>query len=242
MSLLWTAARVGAARASVALLLVAPVLTTLSIYEAATAVYGVNPFEMRGVLAGSAIVLVGSAVVWLSAAKRSDRTAVSEGASRLAVWLAAAACVFAVVSLGTPALDAVAEGHLTETFRAAWTMLGYESAAGWMPVAAALLALTAALEARRGQAARTWVVASAAVFACALSMPVLASTTLHTWNSWIPGDVQQTYGTEYARFSVSAIVDPVRVGAMAFAAASAGLLGLSAARGIKTGRSTEEGS
>ena len=217
-------------------------MTALSAYEQATSVYGVVPFEMRGVLAGSAIVIVGAAVLWLSALDRSPSRARQGRVATVAFWVAAASLVLAAVSLATPALDALSEGHISETFRAAWTMLGFESAAGWMPVAAALLALTASLEARRGQAARTWVVASAAVFACALAMPFLAATTLHTWNSWIPAEVQQTYGTEYARLSVSAIVDPVRVGAMALAVVSAGLLGLSAARGTKTGHSTEEGS
>jgi hypothetical protein len=156
--------------------------------------------------------------------------------------VAAGACALAAVSLGTPALNALSEGHINESFRVAWTMLGFESAAGWMPAAAAFLALTAVLEARRGQTAVAWIAASTAVFACALAMPLLSATTLHTWNTWIPAEIQQTYGTEYARLSVSAIVDPIRVAAMALAVASAGLLGLSAARGTKIGRSTEEGS
>ena len=187
-------------------------------------------------------MIVGALVLWLSDSDRSPSHALRGRVAVAAVWIAVGALVLAAVSLATPALDALAEGHISETFRVTWTMLGFESAAGWMPVSAALLALTAALEARRGQAARTWVVASAAVFACALAMPHLAATTLHTWNDWIPAEVQQTYGTEYARLSVSAIVDPVRVGAMALAVVSAGMLGLSAARGAKTSHSQEEGS
>jgi hypothetical protein len=73
-------------------------------------------------------------------------------------------------------------------------------------------------------------------------MPLLAATTLHTWNSWIPAEIQQTYGTEYARLSVSAIVDPVRVAAMALAALSAGAVGLSEVARSKTGLSKEVGS
>ena len=242
LSWLWMASRAGAARASASLLLVPPAMTALSGYEQVTAVYGVVPFEMRGVLAGSAIVIVGAAVLWLSAAERNPLRGRHGRVAAAALWVSVAALGFAAASLATPALDALSEGHLTQTFQAAWTMLGYESAAGWMPIAAALLALTAALEARRGQAARTWVVASAAVLACALAMPLLAATTLHTWNGWIPAEVQQAYGTEYARLSVAAIVDPVRVGAMVLALVSAGLLGLSAAQDTMTGRSTEEGS
>ncbi len=242
VSLLWTAAQVGAARASAALLLVAPAMTALSAYEQATSVYGVLPFAMRGVLTGSAIVVVGAAVLWLSELDRKPSRALRDRVTAAALWVAVGSCALAAVSLVTPALDALSEGHITATFRAAWVMLGYESAAGWMPVAAALLALAAVLEARRGQEARAWVAASAAVFACALAMTLLSATTIHTWNSWVPAEVQQTYGTEYARLSVSAIVDPVRVGAMALAVVSAGLLGLSAAQDARTARSTEAGS
>jgi hypothetical protein len=217
-------------------------MTALAVYEQSTAAYGVNPFEMRGVLTGSAIVMIGAGVVLVSAADRDDSRALRGRAVAISVWVAVVACALAVVSLGTPSLNALSEGHITESFRAAWTMLGFESAAGWMPLAAALLALAGSLEARRGQAARTWIVASLAVFACALAMPLLASTTLHTWNDWIPAAVQQTYGTEYARFSVSAIVDPVRVGAIALAVVSAGALGVAAACSANAGRPKEEGS
>lgn len=238
---IWTATRAGVARTSVALMLVPSAMTALAAYEQATAVYGVNPFELRGVLAGSTISVMGAAVVWLSARNHDASRTVDAPATTVAQWVAAVSCILAALSLGTPALNALSEGHITESFRAAWTMLGYESAAGWMPVAAALLALTAAIEARRGEAARAWVVASAAVFACALAMPLLSATTLHTWNDWIPADVQQTYGTEYARFSVAAIVDPVRVTAMALAVVSAGVLGYSAVRGVNAVSSQEEG-
>jgi drug/metabolite transporter (DMT)-like permease len=242
VSWLWTAERFGAARASASLLLIAPAMTALAAYEQLTGVYGVNPFEMRGVLTGSAIVFVGAIVLWLSADRRNPAYGIRGRAADAALWVAAGACALAAVSLGTPALNALSEGHINESFRVAWTMLGFESAAGWMPAAAAFLALTAVLEARRGQTAVAWIAASTAVFACALAMPLLSATTLHTWNTWIPAEIQQTYGTEYARLSVSAIVDPIRVAAMALAVASAGLLGLSAARGTKIGRSTEEGS
>jgi hypothetical protein len=242
VSWLWTAEEVGAARASASLLLIPPAMTALAAYEQLTGVYGVNPFEMRGVLTGSAIVLIGACVVWLSAAERSHGEALRSRAASVALWIAVSACALAAASLGTPALNALSEGHVNESFRAGWVMLGFESGAGWMPVAGALLALSAAVEARRGQAARAWVSACAAVFACALAKPLLAATTLHTWNSWIPAEIQQTYGTEYARLSVTAIVDPVRVAAMALAVLSAGVLGLSVITRSETGLSKEVGS
>jgi len=240
MSWVWTSAHAGVVRASAALFLAPPAMTAIAAIERATAVYGPSPFAFRGVLAGSAIACTGAAVVWLSDVDRNASRAVRGRVATAAVWVAAGAIALSTVSLGTPAIAALSEGNVGESFRAAWTMLGFESAAGWMPVAGALLALTAALEARRGEAARAWVVASAAVFACALAMPALSATTLHTWNRWIPAEVQQTYGTEYARLSMSAIVDPVRVVAMALAVTSAGVLGLSAVRGANVDGSQKE--
>ena len=67
MCWIWLTARVGVARTSATLLLVPVAMTALSAYEAATAVYGQRPFEMRGVLTGSAIVIVGARVLWLAA-------------------------------------------------------------------------------------------------------------------------------------------------------------------------------
>ena len=238
----WIAAHAGAARASVPLLLAPVGMTALAVYERATAAYGPNPFEIRGVLAGSAIVVMGAAVVWLSTAERDGAAAVQGRTAVAAAWVAVGSCVLAIVSLGMPALDALSEGHITDSFRVEWTMLGFESAAGWLPIAAALLALTAVLEARKGEVARTWVVASAAVLGCALAMPFLSATTLHTWNSWIPAEVQQTYGTEYARISFTAITDPVRVAAMVLAVLAAVMLGWSAAADKRIGSSLEEGS
>ncbi|MEI8082038.1 MAG: hypothetical protein WCI74_09360, partial [Actinomycetes bacterium] len=198
VSWVWLSQRVGVARTSAALLLVPVAMTALTLYEAATTVYGQRPFEMRGVLSGSAIVLVGAVVLWLAVPSRAGGRVARGRLARAAVWVAVGSCVVAVVSLQTPALAALSEGHITETFRAQWTMLGFESAAGWMPVVAALLALTAALEAGRRASSRVWVSAALAVLACAVAMPQLAATTLHTWNQWIPATVQQTYGTEYA--------------------------------------------
>lgn len=241
-ALTWTVSRVGAARASASLLLVPVGMTMLAAYEQVTHVYGVNPFEMRGVLSGSAIVVTGAAVTWLSAPEGRDSAAPHGLPSRLALWIAAGSCALGAASLVTPALNAVSEGHVSSSFRVAWTMLGFESAAGWMTAAAALLALTAALEARRGGAARSWLVASCAVVACAIATLFVSATTLHTWNTWIPAEVQQTYGTEYARFAVSAVVDPVRVAALALAVVSAGMLGYAAVRSATTGRSEEAGS
>jgi hypothetical protein len=47
--------------------------------------------------------------------------------------------------------------------------------------------------------------------------PFVAATPLRTATRWIPADVQQSYGTEYARLTFEALHDPVRLVALAMA-------------------------
>jgi hypothetical protein len=75
---------------------------------------------------------------------------------------------------------------------------------------AALLVLAVAWDSRKPLDTRgvgSALIAAAVTLAMA---PFLADTTLHTWNNWIPAMVQQTYGTEYARFGVETVSHPVR--------------------------------
>ena len=65
--------------------------------------------------------------------------------------------------------------------------------------------------------------AAAAVVGVVSAIPLLG-TTLHTWNRWVPAEVQQTYGTEYARLTVTAHIEPVRVAAAVLVLIAAVLL------------------
>jgi hypothetical protein len=72
------------------------------------------------------------------------------------------------------------------------------------------------------------------------SWPLLG-TTLHTWNSWVPAEVQQTYGTEYSRLEIAARLDPVRATALVLAVVAMMVLAYtSRTRGTRA-RAIEEG-
>ena len=216
---------------SSALLFVPPVaITVLSLLERATGAYGVNPILWPATLAGSAIAAAGAALLWVvpRAGTRAHTTdadsarPVTLGPAQRS-WLAfsvGAALVGGVAgaaSLALPAFAASSQGVVGNgaSFSVAWTMVGAESAAGWLPLLIALLVLSAAWErfARGASRSRAW---SALVGMVGVaSYPLLVATPLTTWNRWIPADVQQAYGTEYARLVMSPVSDSVRLVALA---------------------------
>ncbi len=195
-------------------LLVAPaLLTLLSVLERMTGVYGPNPIQWRGALPGAVLCVVGAIVVYLAAARpRSDGW--RSGALLIARVCAGLACAAALVGLFLPALRATSVGTLPQPFEATWAMRGFESAASWLPVAGALVLLAASLRAPHRLGRTAAVLASITTFVAAWAYRPLLDTPLHTWNNWIPSDVQQTYGTEYARFSVEVITSPVSIAAV----------------------------
>jgi hypothetical protein len=146
----------------------------------------------------------------------------------------------ATLSLFLPALSATSEGHVLQPFSVSWFQSGAESASGWLAVAAAGLAW-AALESawRRRRVVVTYAVAAASCVCAAATLP-LASTTLHTWQSWVPADVQQAYGTEYAQFAVTAVNDPVRLVLVGASVAVAVYAAVLAARGAGARPAIEE--
>jgi len=221
---------------SAAALAVAPIaVTLLSVVERLTGVYGPNPIMWTGAFAGMAACAAGVAVIWTSRAGTPQAVA-HQARATVALAVAALACGVALVALFTPALSAVAEGTLQdhEAFRAVWTMIGRESAAGWVALAAAVLALTSALSLRRGEPTSAWRVAAVAALIASVASVALVETSFATWNRWIPAEVQQAYGTEYASLVMKGILDPTRLAAAALAALAAVLVLASRARIIQT--------
>jgi hypothetical protein len=215
---------VGVSRVSVSLLVAPVAVMVLAGAERLTVARGPNPIAWPGALAGSAVVVTCAVVVWLAERRPGDATVVGPGRYSLPLGLAVAAFVASLASLATPALDAVAEGGTSVPFRAAWAMVGAESASGWLVVAAAGLALASVMVARAGASARSWVSAACAAVVCAVAAVPLRGTTLHTWNRWVPADVQQTYGTEYSRLLIEPHLEPLRVAAVVLVVASVAAL------------------
>jgi hypothetical protein len=236
-----TTAAVGVSRAAAVLLLVPIAVMTFSVVERLTTVRGPNPIAWGGAVAGSAVVAVSAGVVWVAAPGAESGPARSSRALWAAFGLAGSSCALAVASLATPALGAVAEGGTGTPFHAAWTMVGAESATGWIVFAAAGLALAAVMVVWRGGPTRAWVPSAVAVVVCGAAAIALVGTTIHTWNSWVPAEVQQTYGTEYARLLIEPRFDPVRASAMVLAICAVVVLALSAKRsGAAADASAEE--
>jgi hypothetical protein len=212
-----TVADAGVSRASVALLGVPLAVMVFSLWEQFRAVYGPSPVAWPSAMAGVGVLTTGAITVWL-AEKPARDSLVTIKAAALPLAVAAAAAVLGVVQLATPALGALAEGGTGQPFRASWTMVGAEAASGWLVLAAALLSLSAAVAWWRGRPLATWGSAAVTALLCGGAAIPLSGTTLHTWNRWVPADVQQTYGTEYSRLVIEAQTDPVRLAAMALTA------------------------
>lgn len=219
----------GVSRASVALLGAPLAVMVFSLGEQFRTVYGPSPVAWSSALAGLAVLVAGATTVWL-AEKPAGDIRVSLRAAAVPLAVASAAAVLGVAQLATPALSALAEGGTEQPFRADWTMVGAEAASGWLVLTAALLALSAALAWWRGRPLAAWASAAVAALVTVGAAIPLSGTTLHTWNRWVPADVQQTYGTEYSRLVIEALTDPVRVSAMALAALAVVALGVLAWR------------
>lgn len=235
-----TVAGGGASRASVALLGAPLAVMVFSLGEQFRAVYGPSPVAWRAAIAGLVVLMAGAVTVWLAEKPASD-SQVPIKAAALPLAVASAAAVLGVAQLAMPALSALAEGGTEQPFRANWTMVGAEAASGWLVLAAALLSLSAAVAWWRGRSLTTWGSAAVTALLCGGAAIPLSATTLHTWNRWVPADVQQTYGTEYSRLVIEAQTDPVRVATMALTALAVVVLGVLAWRLRAVGKDLQGG-
>jgi hypothetical protein len=207
-----TVAGGGVSRASVALLGAPLAVMVFSLGEQFRTMYGPSPVAWPSAMAGLAVLAAGAVTVWLAEKPaRVGRAPIKAASLPLAV--ASLAAVLGVAQLATPALSALAEGGTEQPFRADWTMVGAEAASGWLVLAAALLALSAAFAWWRDRPLATWASAAATALVSGSAAIPLSATTLHTWNRWVPADVQQTYGTEYSRLVIETQTDPVRLAA-----------------------------
>lgn len=210
-------------------LLIAPpaLITALSVLERATATYGPTPIVWRGALPALALCLTAAVCLWI-AETASEGGAVARvdapGPLRGTLALSILALAASMVGLFLPSLSAHAIGAFGEPFEARWLMPGAESAAAWIALAAAACSLAAAV-ALAWKSPRAVVVSAlvTALSAC-ISYPFLADTPVRTWQPWIPSEVQNTYGTEYARFSAESVVSPASIAAVMLAGVAALIL------------------
>ncbi|MDP2181532.1 MAG: hypothetical protein Q8K99_03060 [Actinomycetota bacterium] len=212
-------ASVGTGLPAAALLLVPVAMSLLTIVEQATGSFGPQPLLVVPVVAGSILTLAG--VVALLAGEQVHSG--TDRAPRLAIALAVIAMGLAVVALVAPGVHATVRAvpGSGEDFFARFTMAGIETAGGWIALAIVVLVTSWASGRRIAGRGQALVVASvAAISASAWFM--LRFTPLHTWVTWIPPEVQQDYGTEYAGIVFRGV--PVMWQALAIATALVALL------------------
>lgn len=216
---------VGPARGAAALMLVPTVLTALTIVERTTGARGADPIVWAGASAGIAASIAGSVALLCALPGPADPEA--EDGRRSPIGLAAVisgslAVAASVAALALPAISATVTGALAsgDTYRAAWSQPGAQSAAAWAVAAAAALALAAALSAR---AERTFVWASSlgAAIIASLTYVALTHTSFATWNNFVPAEIQQAYGTEYALLVFRPLQSPAALASIALAAVAA---------------------
>jgi len=229
-------AQAGGVVRSVAWLLVAPIaMTALTVVERITGAYGPVPIVWAGAVGGSVLSLAGLAIVETATSRQSDSTSMvppepvtdsipptpRPPVEVAAVVLAAVALALALASLFLPAFAATVVGttEAGAAFSANWVYSGAESAVGWLAICLALVALAATVEYDRILTSRAAVVAVGAGLVSALMYPLVVATPLHTWTRWIPAEIQQAYGTEYARLTFVVAPGLLRLGSVVLAAA-----------------------
>jgi drug/metabolite transporter (DMT)-like permease len=209
----WLVAAAGTTESASLLFLPAVTLTILGVFERRVGGTGPSPLLWTAVAWACVAVIAGALGVALLggrafAGPREPARESDAPPGRIGRWLAGAAALIsglaaagALVALALPALTGKVQGTINGggAYSVAWTLPGAETPAGWIALGSILLVFTAALALVRGAWRPSTAVLASALAGCALlSVPALLRTPLRTWTLWIPGEVQQDYGTEYA--------------------------------------------
>ncbi len=207
----------GVTRAASLFFVIPAVLSALTFVESVVGVRGPRPLVAAPVLWGALVAVCGALVVGSATRENLERPSgsgqgIRDAWSTIALAGGLAGLALAMLSLVSPALEAAAAGELADgsAFAVTWSLYGWETAGAWLAFAVALAPLVISRAVRRGA---TMALAAVAV-ASALAYPALASIPLTTLNRWIPAEVQQDYGTEYASISFGAarsLLSPVAI-------------------------------
>lgn len=230
--------RRGVVRSTTWLILAPLALTGLSVVERLTGAFGPTPIVWPGAVGGSALMLVGLVVVQTSFRPGEGDDSPSAGPAGitptqsrkpslvLVLVTAGIATVTSVVALFLPAFTASVSGttEAGAAFSATWAFAGAEAVAGWLPLCAALLCLAAALSVNSAVGVRAAMTGAVAALLAVATYPLVVSTPLHTWTRWIPAEIQQAYGTEYARLTLDVAPHVIRNIAIVSTVASSALL------------------
>lgn len=199
LATVWWLGRGDASAPFTGLALVPTALTFMVFVESATGTLGPEPILRVPVMWGSLTALAAAALA-MQRAGRGIGASPADAGARPATSFALGVAACAAIGMLTPALDVEVQGRLADfsRFAAQFEMRGFESVGGWLAVGIALLALAVAGSNLQRRVAAASLVLGMLV---AATWYFVGATPLHTWVSWIPPDVQQDYGTEFATIS-----------------------------------------
>lgn len=220
------------------LLAVPAALTGLTFIERAISIAGPDPIVWPSAIAGMALTFLGIVALCFMRLLPDGEARSAHSSFKPVVFGSIVAVAVAIGTLFTGAMAAEVTGAFGDTYHASWTMIGAETGAGWLPVVLALLVFGAAWQLQRTRYRAAAVGSIAALFGIT-TYPWLASLPLRTATRWIPADVQQTYGTEYARLTFEPLHEPLRLIILALVAALAVSVLLIAWRARTVGQASE---
>jgi hypothetical protein len=199
-------------------------ISLLDIVEAAVGVFGPRPL-LVGPVFWAAVVGAAATLLLATTAKAGPvRRPLSGEISELALPVAALAAVgFALFAMTAPGVEAAVRGGFHEggRFAADFVLPGWRTVGGWLTlgcagVASAMtLRRSGRLEAAAGATVTLLIVAA---------WYTLRYTPLHTWMTWVPAEIQQDFGTEYASIVFSATPVPWQIAALGLSCATALLM------------------
>ncbi len=197
-------------------------MSLLTLVEVAVGMLGPRPILVEPVMWASAAGIVAAVV-----AASVETTEVAAGESefhsgpppvRLSLAIAAGfAVLLAVVGMFSPGVAASVRGTFSggEAFAADFVLSGWRTVGGWLALSSAGIALGMATGRLHHRAV---LASSGATLVAGAAWFALRYTPLHTWMSWIPAEIQQDFGTEYAHIVFSGLILPWQAAALVLSA------------------------
>jgi hypothetical protein len=148
------------------------------------------------------VCAAGLVIGWMGSSRPIEESLLRSARPTGAIWLGVSAVALAAIGFAAPGVAVAIRGvREIGAFSADLTMSGAETVGGWIVLGMSLVVLASLWRFSRAGALR-------ALFALPLAFggwTVLRFIPLHTWISWIPAEVQQEYGTEYASIVFSPV-------------------------------------
>lgn len=212
----WWLVRGDASAVFAGLILVPSALSLLVLVEAAVGSLGPEPILRTPVLWASVVVAAVVSLTFLRAPITLSAASPGTVKSTIGFWLALGALACAAVGLLTPALNVEVQGRLADfsRFGVEFQMRGFETVGGWLALGVALVAVALVIS-RSGRG--MFSLCAVLVVIVLAAWLVVGASPLHTWMAWIPADVQQDYGTEFASIVFRRLARPWQLAGVSLA-------------------------